>query len=191
MCVFFYFLNFNVQTAWCVNKSKIYNWMWIKVHFRLLVKSQDAHTDRKQQRFSLLSGQIMSVDLMLDHIIRLLQHLFGLCRCCIICISLHDHLHSEGGVHAYQYICLSWRYSRMENRVITPHWAACTANTLLIVMYTIFSILPGTETVFNSEGWQLLKVKDPRTSKSHSCNWNFDRRCEFCPQPPAVKWDYD
>lgn len=31
-CVFFYFWNFNEQTAWYVNKSKIYNWIWIKVH---------------------------------------------------------------------------------------------------------------------------------------------------------------
>ncbi len=78
----------------------------------------------------------------------------------------------------------------MENRAITPHWAACTANTSLVVMYTIFSKLPSTETVFNSEGWQLLRMKDPRASKSHSCNSNSDKRCEFCSQSLAVKRDY-
>lgn len=72
---------------------------------------------------------------MLDDILRLLtDHLFLVFGpCCIICISLRDHLLSEEVMHTNTFV-KAWRYSRMEN----SDYSTLAGNTLLIAMYTIF-----------------------------------------------------
>ncbi len=46
-------------------------------------------------------------------------------------------------------------------------------------MYTIFLKYQRYRNSLNSYGQQLLKMKDPRASKSHSGDWNFDQGVTF------------
>lgn len=90
MCVFFYLLNLNVQTAWSVNK-KIYNQTWIESAFRLFIQRNDAGKWHTTATCYLLSRAD----------IRPLDHHFA---------YFFMTAYTQGG-HAQ-----IWRYSRIENR---------------------------------------------------------------------------
>lgn len=192
MCVFFYFLNFNVQTAWYVNKTKTYNWMWIKYQY-VFISTFYQITEHKKKTQTKHSRQITHTTAIF-FIVRFDNRYCKLISCWITSLDCSSTLLVRVDVALIAYLCttastvrssciqirffffLSWRYTRMDNRAITPHWLHTVYSKYIIHSYIhsiFFKNTIGTETVFNSRGWQQLKVEDPRASKSHTMNRGF------------------